>query len=542
MLDENGGPTAGRRPTAHEIVAAAVSYDSPKESSPEHQQMSTESESGSADPRPRRETPVFRVGASPWARRLGRVTRRQVERPISEAKSRRGIARRDAVFRRCLAVADVAAAGAALLLCIGVLGDDRLHLVTLFALPLVVVAGKISGLYDRDELLINKTTLDQAPQLFQLATLYALLIWLLDQSLIVGELGSRQVLVLWGSLFVFVVLGRRAARWVARRVSEPERCLFVGGEDSHNRLSSKLDAHQDGRAILVGRMVLTPDATAEPLVDTAPTTLARLIDDLNVHRVIVEPSEAAPQLTLDFVREAKAMGIRVSLLPRILEVVGSSIEVDDLNGLTLLGVRRFGLTRSSQAVKRTFDICGAGVGLLVISPMLAAVALIIKLDSPGPVFFRQTRVGRDGKAFQIWKFRTMVQGADNAKADILDLNEAEGLFKIARDPRVTRVGRRLRAWSLDELPQLVNVLRGEMSLVGPRPLILDEDAKIIGLDRRRLYLTPGMTGHWQILGSARIPLTEMVKLDYLYVAGWSLWEDIKILLRTIPYMLARRGV
>jgi lipopolysaccharide/colanic/teichoic acid biosynthesis glycosyltransferase len=142
----------------------------------------------------------------------------------------------------------------------------------------------------------------------------------------------------------------------------------------------------------------------------------------------------------------------------------------------------------------------------------------------------------------MWKFRTMVDGADALKPALRALNEADGLFKIADDPRVTRVGRWLRRYSLDELPQLVNVLRGEMSLVGPRPLVGDDDAQITGLDRRRLILTPGMTGRWQILGSARVPLSEMIKLDYLYVTGWSLWSDVKILLRTVPYVLARRGM
>ncbi|MGI8731394.1 MAG: sugar transferase, partial [Solirubrobacteraceae bacterium] len=167
----------------------------------------------------------------------------------------------------------------------------------------------------------------------------------------------------------------------------------------------------------------------------------------------------------------------------------------------------------------------------------------IKLDTRGPVFFRQTRVGRGGERFEIWKFRSMVCGADAQKARLRARNEAAaGLFKIADDPRLTRVGRLLRRRSLDELPQLFNVLRGEMSLVGPRPLVCDEDEKILGWDRRRLQLTPGMTGHWQILGSARVPLAEMVKLDYLYVAGWSLWSDVKILLRTLPHVIGRRGM
>jgi lipopolysaccharide/colanic/teichoic acid biosynthesis glycosyltransferase len=140
------------------------------------------------------------------------------------------------------------------------------------------------------------------------------------------------------------------------------------------------------------------------------------------------------------------------------------------------------------------------------------------------------------------KLRTMVDGADEMKADLQERNEASGLFKIENDPRITRVGRFLRGTSLDELPQLFNVLRGDMSLVGPRPLVVDEDSRVTGHDRRRLHLTPGMTGRWQTLGSARIPLTEMVKIDYLYVANWSLWADLKILLETVVCVAGRRGL
>jgi lipopolysaccharide/colanic/teichoic acid biosynthesis glycosyltransferase len=275
----------------------------------------------------------------------------------------------------------------------------------------------------------------------------------------------------------------------------------------------------------------------------AAVVLGRLIDDLGVHRVIIEPNEALPHITMDFVREVKATSVRVSLLPRILEVVGASIEVDDLNGLTLLGVRRFGLSRSSRLLKRGFDVTIATLGLIACAPLLAIIAILIKLDSPGPLIFRQTRVGRAGQPFEMWKFRTMISGAEKLKAELAARNDAAaGLFKIVDDPRITRTGRWLRNASLDELPQLVNVLRGEMSLVGPRPLVSDEDGLISGHDRSRLKLTPGMTGHWQIAGSSRVPLAEMVKLDYLYVAGWSPWTDIRLLLRTIPHMIARRGL
>jgi exopolysaccharide biosynthesis polyprenyl glycosylphosphotransferase len=279
---------------------------------------------------------------------------------------------------------------------------------------------------------------------------------------------------------------------------------------------------------------------AAPAIDTEP--FRRLVVEHQVHRVIVAPVTTDAADTLELIRVAKAVGVRVSVLPRLFEVVGSAVEFDQIDGLTMLGVRRFGLSRSSLALKRAFDVVGATVALIAVAPIMAATALAVRLDSPGPVSFRQTRVGRDGRSFEIFKFRTMVMEAEALKRGLAHLNESDGFFKMTRDPRITRVGSFLRRTSLDEMPQLFNVWRGEMSLVGPRPLVVDEDAKIEGLDRDRLHLTPGMTGHWQILGSSRIPLHEMVEIDYLYVANWSLWTDLKILLRTVPYMLARRGM
>jgi exopolysaccharide biosynthesis polyprenyl glycosylphosphotransferase len=465
-----------------------------------------------------------------------------VERPIREGQRSRATLRRQAINRRSLALADMVAAGLALVLCVGGLSaDDSLHVATLLAVPLVVVAGKIQRIYERDELVLNKSTLDEAPKLFQLATLYALLVYVFDEQLLSGVVGSGQMLALWVTLFLFTVAARWLARSIVLRAIGPERCLFVGSEESFERLGDKL-ARDDPRAELVGRMALSPKADPA-LVAAATAQLHSLVGDLDVHRVVIEPSQEAPQHVLDFVREAKATGVPVSLLPRILDVVGAAIEVDHLDGVTLLGVRSFGLSRSSIVLKRSLDIAGALVGLVLLAPLFALIAVAIKLDSRGPVVFRQTRVGRDGERFEIWKFRSMVTGADAQKARLRARNEAAaGLFKIADDPRLTRVGRLLRRRSLDELPQLLNVVCGEMSLVGPRPLVCDEDEKILGMDRRRLKLTSGMTGPWQVLGSSRVPLAEMVKLDYLYVAGWTLWSDVKILLRTLGHVVARRGM
>jgi lipopolysaccharide/colanic/teichoic acid biosynthesis glycosyltransferase len=205
--------------------------------------------------------------------------------------------------------------------------------------------------------------------------------------------------------------------------------------------------------------------------------------------------------------------------------------------------QQFSLTRSSVTLKRAFDLTVALIGLVAVFPLMLAMAIAVKLDTSGPVFFRQQRVGRRGVHFEMLKFRTMVRDAEALKDSLTHHNEArEGLFKIINDPRITRVGKFLRKTSLDELPQLLNVLRGEMSLVGPRPLILEEDSRVKGWQRQRLELPPGMTGQWQILGPVRTSLSEMVAIDYLYVTNWSLWTDITILFRTLTHVLGRRGL
>jgi exopolysaccharide biosynthesis polyprenyl glycosylphosphotransferase len=266
-----------------------------------------------------------------------------------------------------------------------------------------------------------------------------------------------------------------------------------------------------------------------------------LVDALRVDRIIIAPRSDQADVT-ELIRLAKSAGVQVTLLPRMLEVVGSSVHFEDVDGLTMLGVRPFGLSRSSRVLKRAFDLVCTTIGLIFVGPAIAAIALAIRLDSKGPVFFRQIRVGRDGRPFHIMKFRSMVVDAEQQKERLRALNEVGGgMFKISDDPRATRVGAVLRRTSLDELPQLFNVLRGEMSLVGPRPLVTDEDELVRGLDRSRLHLTPGMTGPWQVLGS-RVPMQEMVGIDYLYVANWSLWLDLKLLLHTARHVLRRGNV
>ena len=191
------------------------------------------------------------------------------------------------------------------------------------------------------------------------------------------------------------------------------------------------------------------------------------------------------------------------------------------------------------------DVFRAATGMVLLSPVFIAVAVMIKLDSRGPVFFRQVRMGAGGRTFRVFKFRTMVADAESMKLDVAHLNMHNGgdarMFKVPDDPRVTRLGRLLRRWRIDELPQLLNVLAGTMSIVGPRPLILDEDQHVSSWARRRLDLKPGITGLWQVLGASDIPFEEMTKLDYLYVTNWSLREDLRLILLTLPALTRARS-
>jgi exopolysaccharide biosynthesis polyprenyl glycosylphosphotransferase len=263
--------------------------------------------------------------------------------------------------------------------------------------------------------------------------------------------------------------------------------------------------------------------------------------------VIVAFSGESYATMLDRIRVLKDHEVQVDIVPRFFEVVGPGVGLHTIEGLPLIGLPPSRLPRSSQLLKRAMDLSLACVGAILLAPLFFAVALAIKLDSRGPVLFRQVRMGGNERTFRIWKFRTMHVDAEARKHELAHLNkhadagDAPHMFKIHDDPRITRVGRLLRRFSLDELPQLLNVVRGEMSLVGPRPLVLDEDQFVASWRRRRLDLKPGMTGLWQVLGRDEIPFEEMVRLDYLYVMGWSAWHDLRLLLRTIP-AVARRGV
>jgi exopolysaccharide biosynthesis polyprenyl glycosylphosphotransferase len=234
--------------------------------------------------------------------------------------------------------------------------------------------------------------------------------------------------------------------------------------------------------------------------------------------------------------------VPVRVVPDVFQQRMGRVDLDTLSGIPLIGTAPVRLSQGAFLVKRVIDL---SISILAIPFMLilfAVVALFIKLDSPGPVIFKQRRVGKDGRPFHVLKFRSMVVGAEQMQADLEALNEADGpLFKVKRDPRVTRVGKWLRRTSIDELPQLINVIRGEMSIVGPRPGTPEEVAQYEPWQMQRISVLPGITGLWQVSGRSDVPFEEMVLLDIFYIENWSLDLEIRILLQTIPYVLLGHG-
>jgi exopolysaccharide biosynthesis polyprenyl glycosylphosphotransferase len=454
---------------------------------------------------------------------------------------------RDFVIRRLLALADAIAVTMALLVATAVNGGPRTNFELLawgvLSVPAWTVLFKIYGLYERDAKRVSHATLDDLPWIFHSVVIGTLLMWLYLKA-VAKPLPMVPVAVFGATAIAALLSLRSFVRRMSVQVLGADRVLLVGEERMTRVLVRKMRAHPEYGLEPIG-MVCPSGGTTGKLdvpvlgeLDDVPGVVSRH----GVDRVVLSQTVLGETEALDIMRRCKEQAVKVSVLPQVFDALGPSVEIDDVEGVTLLGINPPVLSRSSRYMKRCLDFAGAIAMLILLSPLIILIALAVKRDSPGPVLFRQRRVGKGGSRFEVMKFRTMHTDAEARRADLISESKDPNWLHLDDDPRITRVGRLLRHTSLDEVPQLWNVLKGDMSLVGPRPLIESEDRQVGGWGRTRLDLTPGLTGVWQVLGRTSIPFDEMVKLDYLYVTNWSLWTDVRLIIRTLPAVLTRRGV
>jgi exopolysaccharide biosynthesis polyprenyl glycosylphosphotransferase len=478
---------------------------------------------------------------------------RQLKDLVAEAAPT--ASRRDRMRRRALGLADGIALTASFLITgFATTGPGHTYALLLLV-PLWIALNKVLGLYDRDASVIDKSTLNEIPKVVESVLIGAGLI-LLVAPLVSLSVHRHQALEFAALAIALTTAGRMTARLAILRLSGRERAVIIGSGRVARLVARKLGSHPGYGVDVVGYIDIPPSVKqAEdgetPLLGDL-TGFAELCRRLRVDRVVVAFSNLGYEHLLDAIRASNALGLKLTIVPRLFEVLGRALLVDEIEGMPLLSLRGVTRSRSALAAKRVLDLTGATLGLVILAPLLLAIAVAVKLTSPGPVLYRHDRLNRDGSEISVYKFRTMDWRCctGNGKTDVevfaemgrLDLvQEFARAQKVKTDPRVTRVGSFLRRTSLDELPQLLNILRGDMSLVGPRPIVRAELDRY-GRDRSALAtLKPGLTGLWQISGRNDLSYADRVKIDTFYIESWSLWLDIKIILRTILMVVRRRG-
>ena len=351
-----------------------------------------------------------------------------------------------------------------------------------------------------------------------------------------GEILSAAVLGLLCSGALRFLYERAIGR-IYRRGFGQTPVLLVGDDEGRARLRRMME-HAPGAYVLAGEVDLGSGGGGTYLA-----SVREVLDRTEARGVVLVGAEGLPdEELLELVHSVRLRGVPLRVVPGAFALMRGRTILSEGMGLPLLEVHYPGLDNTQRTLKRVLDVVVSVGGLVLLSPFFLAVAIAIRLDSPGPVLFRQKRVGADEKVFVCYMFRSMQQDAEVHQADLEELNEAKGpAFKIRDDPRVTRIGRFLRRWSVDESPQLVNVLKGEMSLVGPRPLPVRDFLGMEESHKRRLGAVPGMTGYWQTSGRSDLSFEEMVRLDLYYIENWSLSFDLKIILKTLGAVLRREG-
>jgi exopolysaccharide biosynthesis polyprenyl glycosylphosphotransferase len=448
-----------------------------------------------------------------------------------------GSRRRGALLRRLLAAGDWAALLGAL--CVATAATSTTDVATLFWAvlfsPVWILVVKLHGLYDNDHRRIRHSTLDELPALISASALGTIALDGLLTLSPVGPLSAGSAILVGIGTLIGSFVARAVLRFFWHRLTGVATGLVVGPASAADTVARRISTHPEARLRLAGYLAPAgeQDAAAElPRLGTIDE-ISRVAREHDVERVVVTEQDMSEPAAEHLIEECKAAGLGLTFLPQHYGLLGPGIELNRLAELPVLDFRFSDPPRSTMAMKRGLDLVVSGTLLALLSPLLLAISVFILVDSGRPVFFRQRRSGKGGEPFTVLKFRTMVADAEERLAELVDLEKLDQpAFKIPDDPRVTRAGRFLRRTSLDELPQLINVLRGDMSLVGPRP---EEEAVVALYDERqriRLAIKPGLTGPMQVYGRGDLTFEERLAMERDYLDNLSLTGDLAILLRT----------
>jgi exopolysaccharide biosynthesis polyprenyl glycosylphosphotransferase len=481
-------------------------------------------------------------------RQGGKEAERQQPAPVpfdTEGHGPNESRRRGALLRRLLALGDLGALLGAL--CIVTAASSTTDVgvffwAVLFS-PSWVIVLKLHGLYDKDHRRIRHSTLDELPSLISASVLGTLVLDGLLALSPVGPLSPASAIGIGVGAFLGSFVARGVLRFLFHRLTGQATGLVIGPANGVDMVARRVSTHPETRLALVG--YLSPDGEAEATELPRLGSLAdisRVAREHAIERVVVTEQEMSEVDAERLIEECKAEGLALTFLPQHYGLLGPGIELNRLAELPVLDFRFSDPPRSTLAMKRAMDVFVSALLLVLLSPLLLWVALWILIDDGRPVFFRQRRAGKDGDPFTMVKFRTMVNDAEQRLPELVDIASLDQpAFKIPDDPRVTRSGRWLRRTSIDEVPQLLNVLRGDMSLVGPRP----EEESVVALyderQRGRLAVKPGMTGPMQVYGRSDLTFEERLAMERDYLDNLSLLTDLAILMRTPRAMVRGDG-
>ncbi len=424
----------------------------------------------------------------------------------------------------------------------------------LITLPLWLVVAKMEGLYDADHPKIWHLTVDEAPAIFHWVTLSVAGTLFFIRALPDETLTVESAVALYVAALVSAFALRAAARAIWRRRVPPERALVLGSGALADAVARKL-ALEPGHHLSVMELSSSGNGAngangesashvvdVERLGELSKEDLQWLLAEARVERVVLAVPELDESTLAHVVSACRSGGIKLSVVPPMRAMLGTAVDLNHIAEMPVIEYRTWGTSPSTMAIKRALDVVVSAAALVVLVPLLVLIAIAVRLDSRGPALFTQLRAGRHGRPFRILKFRTMCQDAEERISEVIAVDELdEPMFKLREDPRVTRVGRFLRRTSLDELPQLFNVLRGDMSLVGPRPEEVWLVERYGETQRFRLQMRPGLTGPMQVHGRGQLNFQERMAVEREYVENYSLRKDIKILFRTGSAILGARG-